>query len=158
LILRRFFAAAVLAAPLVAHAQYKIEELVAKGAQVMSAEQLRAAFVGKNLAGLTEQGWDVEYRLIPGGKLEGMMHTQRGSSGVIGTWTINEKNQICGDITSVRWGIRTQRCSWYWRVGDEYYVTNSRADDEAAAKFVDCLLSSALCEGGFQLMRRAVHP
>ena len=119
---------ALLAAPLVAHAQYKIEELVAKGAQVMSAEQLRAAFVGKNLAGLTEQGWDVEYRLIPGGKLEGMMHTQRGSSGIIGTWSINEKNQICGDITSVRWGIRSQRCSWYWRVGDEYYVTNSRAE------------------------------
>jgi hypothetical protein len=57
-----------------------------------------------------------------------------------------------------RWGNNAKRCNWYWKAGGEYYATNSRTDDEAAEKFVDCLMSGGKdCDGAFSVAKRSVR-
>ena len=141
-----------------AHAQYRVSEIVAKGGQVMTGEQIRAELAGRTVSGLSENGIQFELKLDPAGKLEGMIYTPRGAGGASGTWTVNGKNQVCTDFVFSLTGNRAQRCNWYWKVGDEYYATNSRTDDAAAEKFVDCLLSGGKdCDGGFSVSKRNVR-
>jgi hypothetical protein len=124
----------------------------------MNAEQIRAEIIGAMIGGYTENGFQFELELTPSGKLDGMVHTPRGSSGMEGTWTINAKNQICTDFVFTRWGNNAKRCNWYWKAGGEYYATNSRTDDEAAEKFVDCLMSGGKdCDGAFSVAKRSVR-
>jgi len=141
-----------------AHAQYKVSEIVAKGGQVMTAGQIRSEIIGSRISGMTENGFQFELELGKEGKVEGMVYTPRGPSGMSGTWSINGKNQICTDFTFVAWGTTAKRCNWYWKAADEYFATNSRLDDEAAEKFVDCLMSGGKdCDGGFSVSKRSVR-
>ena len=141
-----------------AHAQYKVSEVVAKGGQVMTAEQIRAEIVGATIGGYTENGFQFELKLTADGKLDGMMYTPRGSSGMIGTWAISGKNQICTKVKTIVWGNEISRCVWYWKAGNEYFSTNSRTDDEASGQFVECLMSGGKeCDGGFSLAKRSVR-
>jgi hypothetical protein len=144
--------------PAAAHAQYKVSEIVAKGGQVMTAEQMRAELIGRTIAGMTENGLQFELQLNREGKLQGVVYTPRGPSGIAGSWTINAKNQICSEFVFTASGNTAKRCNWYWKAGDEYYATNSRNDDEAAEKFVDCLTSGGPeCDGGFSVSKRSVR-
>lgn len=140
-----------------AHAQFKVEEIMAKGAQVMTAAQMQAELVGRTISGTTESGAQFEVKLEPNGDLEGMSFTPRGTTGMTGVWRITKKNQIYTDFTFTSTGAKVSRCNWYWKAGDEYFATNSRTDDDAAASFVDCLLSGGkTCDGGFSLSPRSV--
>jgi len=141
-----------------AHAQYKVSEIVAKGGQVMTAQQIRAELAGARVSGTNDLGIQFELQLAPDGKLEGMASSPRGTTGIAGTWTVNAKNQVCTDFVMLASRMSAQRCNWYWKAGDEYYATNSRTDDEAAEKFVDCLMSGGKdCDGGFSLAKRTVR-
>lgn len=155
---RLFLLLALLLAPGLACAQHKLSEIVAKGGQVMTAEQIRSELAGSRIAGMTENGFQFELRLTREGKLEGMVFTPRGPSGLAGTWSINARNQICTDFVFTSSGNAVQRCNWYWRAAGEYYATNSRTDDAAAEKFVDCLVSGGKeCDGGFMVIKRSVQ-
>ena len=156
--LRVLFAGLLVLAAAPAGAQYKVSEIVAKGGQVMNAEQIRAELAGRTLAGTTETGFQIEIELRRDGTTGGMVYSPRGqASGVSGRWSVNAKNQVCGETTFLAWGHTVKRCNWYWKVGDEYYATNSRTDDEAAEKFVDCLMSGGKeCDGGFSVSKRTV--
>jgi hypothetical protein len=148
---------AVLGVPGAAWAQYKISEIVAKGGQVMTADQIRAEIVGTRVSGVSENGFQFELQLSRDGKLEGIVYTPRGPSGMVGTWMLNQRNQICTEFVFTASGNKGKRCNWYWKAGDEYYGTNSRTDDEAAEKFVDCLMSGGRdCDGGFTVARRTI--
>lgn len=139
-------------------AQYKVSEIVAKGGQVMTAEQIRTEIVGRTISGSTENGFQFELVLDAAGKLEGMVYTPRGASGLAGTWTLTPKNQVCTDFVFTINGTRARRCNWYWKAEDEYFATNSRLDDDAAEKFVDCLLSAGKdCDGSFHVSKRNIR-
>lgn len=141
-----------------AHAQYRVSEIVAKGGQVLTADQIRSEIAGGTVSGITELGFQFELRVDPSGKLEGMIYTPRGAGAANGTWMVNAKNQLCTDFVFSLTGNRNQRCNWFWKAGSEYYATNSRTDDAAAEKFVDCLLGGGKdCDGAFALSRRAVR-
>jgi hypothetical protein len=157
-ICRHVLAMVVLASPFLAHAQYRIDEIVAKGGQAMTAAELRAELSGKYVTGHLESGAYFEVRLMPGGKMEGMSSSRNSRSELIGTWRVTDKNQFCADGHLVQWNLQSKRCQWWWKVGTEYFATSSHLDDDAAARFVDCLLSSALCQGDFHLMKRDVRP
>ena len=149
---------AALAIPGATCAQYKISEIVAKGGQVMTAEQIRAEIIGNRVSGSTENGFQFDLQLTREGNLEGTVFTPRGPSGMQGTWKLNQKNQICTDFVFTASGNKAQRCTWYWKAGDEYYSTNSRTDETAAEKFVDCLMSGGReCDGGFTVARRSIR-
>ena len=154
----RLLLAFLLTVAVSAHAQYRVSEIVAKGGQVMTAEQIRSEIVGRTVSGLSENGIQFELVLDPGGRLEGMMYTPRGAGGAAGSWSVNAKNQVCTDFVFSLTGGKIRRCNWYWKVGDEYFATNSRTDDEAAEKFVDCLMSGGKdCDGGFSVTKRTVR-
>ena len=155
---RALFAAAAVLAALPAAAQYKVSELVAKGGQVMNAEQIRAEIIGSRVSGMTENGFQFEIELRRDGTSNGMIYSPRGqASGTSGRWSVNAKNQVCAETTFQAWGNTVKRSNGYWKVGDEYYATNSRTDDEAAEKFVDCLMSGGKdCDGGFSSSKRTV--
>jgi hypothetical protein len=141
-----------------AHAQYKVSEIIAKGGQVMTAAQIRSEIVGRKVSGISENGLQFELELAPDGKLEGMIYTPRGAGGIDGKWSLSAKNQVCTDFKFSLTGARIERCNWYFKVEDEYYATNSRMDDAAAEKFVDCLLSSGKdCDSGFSVAKRNVR-
>ena len=152
------FVAAV-AIPGSACAQYKVSDIVAKGAQVMTADQIRAEIAGSTVTGTTENGFQFELELGRDGAVRGMIYNPRGgASGATGSWSVNAKNQICSDMTFTAWGTSNRRCNWYWKAGDEYYATNSRTDDAAAEKFVDCLMSGGRdCDGGFSVAKRTIR-
>jgi hypothetical protein len=151
-------AAFVMLAAGAAQAQYKVSEIIAKGGQVMTAEQIRSELAGRTVSGVSENGFQFELMLDPAGKLEGMIYTPRGAGGANGTWSVNARNQVCTDFVFSLTGNKARRCNWYWKVGDEYFATNSRTDDEAAEKFVDCLLSGGKdCDGGFSVAKRSVR-
>jgi hypothetical protein len=158
MILQRLMFAATLLLAATAHAQYKVSEIVTRGGQVMNAEQIRAEIIGATISGNTENGFQFELQLTPAGKLDGMVHTPRGPSGMAGSWSINARNQVCTDFTFLAWGTGAKRCVWYWKAGNEYFSTNSRNDDEASAKFVDCLMSGGKeCDGSFSVAKRSVR-
>ena len=141
-----------------ARAQYRVSEIVARGGQVMTAEQIRDELTGSRVSGTNEFGLQFELLLAPGGKLEGMGYSPRGASGISGTWTVNAKNQVCTDFMFTVSRVTAKRCNWYWKADGEYYATNSRTDDEAAEKFVDCLMSGGKdCDGSFSLNTRTVR-
>ena len=141
-----------------AHAQYKVSEIVARGGQVMTAEQIRTEIIGRTISGATENGFQFELVLEPAGKLDGMVYTPRGASGLSGTWALTPKNQVCTDFVFTINGNRAKRCNWYWKAEGEYFATNSRLDDDAAEKFVDCLLSAGQdCDGSFHVSKRNVR-
>ena len=157
--IKQILLASALAAPALAHAQYKVSEIIAGGGQVMTAQQIRAELVGKSISGTAENGFQFDLKLAPDGKLDGTTYTPRGPTGMTGTWTINAKNQICGEFVFTASGNSVQRCVWYWKAGGDYYATNSRSDDAAAESFVDCLMSGGKdCDGGFSLSKRSVRP
>lgn len=153
--------ALLLSGLLAAHAaiaQYKVSEIVAKGGQVMTAEQIRSELVGSTVSGVSENGLQFELKLQASGKLEGMIYTPRGAGGVDGTWVLNGKNQVCTDFTFSLTGAKIYRCNWYWKADGEYYATNSRTDDQAAEKFVECLMSGGKeCDGGFSVGKRSIR-
>ena len=156
--IKQLLLAAALAAPALAHAQFKVSELVARGGQVMTADQIRTELVGSTISGTAENGVQFELQLSRDGKLDGIAYTPRGPSGMKGTWSINAKNQICTDFVFTASGNSAQRCVWYWKAGGEYYATNSRNDDAAAENFVDCLMSGGKeCDGGFSVSKRDVR-
>jgi hypothetical protein len=156
--MRIMLSACILLAAGAAHAQYKVSEIVSKGGQVMTAEQIRAELAGAQVTGTNEVGVQFELQLWPDGKLEGMAYSPRGSSGISGSWSINAKNQVCTDFVLVASRVSAKRCNWYWKADGEYYATNSRTDDEAAERFVDCLMSGGKdCDGGFSLSKRSVR-
>ncbi|MGQ0655953.1 MAG: hypothetical protein ACT4P4_27480 [Betaproteobacteria bacterium] len=141
-----------------ADAQYRVSEIVAKGGQVMTAEQIRSEIVGRKVSGMTENGFQFELVLEPSGKLEGMLYTPRGAGGIDGKWSLNDKNQVCTDFVFSLTRAHIQRCNWYWKAGGEYYATNSRTDDQAAEKFVDCIMSAGKdCDGDFSVAKRNVR-
>ena len=155
---QRLMLAATLLLAATAHAQYKVSEVVAKGGQVMNAQQIRAELGGATVSGTTENGFQFELKLATDGKIEGMVHGPRNSSGAAGTWTVNARNQLCTDISYTIWRNTVQRCVWYWKAGEEYFSTNSRLDDDASARFVDCLLSGGKeCDGSFSVAKRSVR-
>ena len=140
------------------HAQYKVSEIVARGGQVMTAEQIRTEIVGRTVSGTTENGFQFDLVLDPAGKLQGMVYTPRGASGLTGTWALTSRNQVCTDFVFTINGTRARRCNWYWKAEGEYFATNSRLDDDAAEKFVDCLLSAGKdCDGGFHVSKRNIR-
>ena len=140
-----------------AQAQYRVDEIVAKGGQVITAGQFKSEIVGGYVSGASEQGFQFELFYSRDGRLEGMVSTPRGSSGLIGTWGISRTNAICVEYTLTASRDIATRCVWYWKAGNEYFSTNSRMDDEAAVKFAECIAAGGRgCEAGFMLGKRSV--
>ena len=114
--------------------QIKLGDVLDKGGKLMPAGDARALLSGAKVSGTTSGGAQFDSRYVPNGEIEGSISGPRGMSMLSGTWKINDRGQVCADalVVSGR-GQRIGGCYFYFRLGDEYYVSESSDERSADA-------------------------
>ncbi|MBS0372327.1 MAG: hypothetical protein JSS57_24355 [Proteobacteria bacterium] len=82
-----------------------------------------ATFFSVNASGRIDVSVSADGRV--GGNLQGLGY----STNFIGTWRITDDAKFCFDYTPNFVGAtRRTSCSYYFQLGDEYFVSSSRSD------------------------------
>ena len=114
-------------------AQSSLGDLLDGGAQKLSTDAVKGAFGGARVTGKSVTGADTEYDYKAGGYFSGNLKTADGwSTGVVGSWTVDESGKLCSEWTLTVNSKRFNGCGFLYAKGDELYYVES--DSDRAAK------------------------
>lgn len=106
------------------YAQSSRDELVARGAKALSADELRAALTGSEISGANYNNTaTLAWNLNADGTIIGT--ASYSTTPIRGTWSVNEKGQFCFDHESSVG--RDRGCQDWFVVGSEYYATRGQS-------------------------------
>jgi Ni/Co efflux regulator RcnB len=125
-------------APGISGAQNALGELLDAGAKRITPAEFRQGVTQRTLVGPTNTGAPLEVMYAANGSIVGKGANPLDTSGsyrqvgVSGTWTIDEAERVCTAMTSA--GIVfPQRCQYWFKLGDAYYIADSDVDRHAKA-------------------------
>ena len=109
-------------------AQSNVGELTQQGGKKLSKEELQQLHAGgvTYKGALTNGGTFTEQHKTDG-SVSGSAQTPRGSSGLTGTWTINDEGRLCTVVTIVANGNKLDACRVIWKQGDKYFSSDGDA-------------------------------
>lgn len=98
------------------------------GGKKLSADEFKSEIVGKNVGGQGNNGpWRREHRAD--GALGGSV-TGRGGSplSMNGNWTVDDGGKVCVKYTYGPRKLEEAFCTFYFKQGDQYFVSRSDSD------------------------------
>jgi len=108
-------------------------DLAAKGVKPLTAEEVKQALGGAKL--VTDWGGTkLNLKFDAAGSVDGWVESQRGNSGIIGTWSVNEKHQYCWEIRVTATNTPGNGCKRLFRSGDELYSAVSGQGQDAVMR------------------------
>ena len=115
-----------------AFAQNSLGDLLDGGAKKLSKDSVKSAIGGARVSGKSVTGADTEYDYKPDGYFSGNLKNSEGwTTGVVGTWTVDESGKLCGEWTLTVNSKRFTGCGFLYAKGDELYYVESDSDKAA---------------------------
>jgi hypothetical protein len=107
-------------------------ELIDKGAKRLDATELKALLAGATASGTAMNGrssFELTYANdgTANGRIYGIRVDQ--APGMMGTWKVDDKGQICVDLMTMTFGA-SKGCSSYYSLNNAYY--SAASDDRSA--------------------------
>jgi hypothetical protein len=116
-------------------AQNSLGELFDMGGKKLSKQEAVAALSGANLSGETRDGAEFQSDYKMDGTYAGSFaspQTKRNGT-TFGTWTVDDTGKVCIDGTiRVREVTPQKGCVYYFKNGDQYYISTSDSDRSAS--------------------------
>ena len=117
----------------IAYAQKTLGEILDQGAKKLSAEEFKSLVSGATISGTTLTGFDFSTKYSPDGTHSGSAQNMQGSSGISGTWKIDDSGKLCGQTQSTRSNTPAPSvCAFWFKVADRYFTSPSDADRSAS--------------------------
>ena len=115
-------------------AQSTLGELFDSGGKKLSKEDVVAALSGATISETTTNRATFHIKYYADGTYSGnrpayMGAIEYGARGVFGTWTVDESGNVCS--TTKQWGSNNVNCRYFYRIGGQYYISNSDSDRSA---------------------------
>ena len=135
--MRRAICAALLAAlyPGIAGAQSVLAELQDAGAKKVERAELMLLLADASLSGTSFAGSEVQLNYRADGTFSGNAYrTLGGTTGLFGTWTVDETGKLCADITIAASNRKDTQCVFIFKVGEQYFAATSDSDRNAQVR------------------------
>ena len=114
----------------VSFAQSNVGELMQQGGKKLSAEELKQLHAGGvTYKGSLASGGTFREQHKTDGSVSGNAQTLRGSSGLVGTWNINDEGRLCIIVTVLASGNKLDTCRFIWQQGDKYFSADGDAPE-----------------------------
>ena len=109
-------------------AQSSVGELTQQGGKKLSKEELQQLHAGGvTYKGALQSGGTFSEQHKTDGSVSGNAQTARGSSGLVGTWNINDEGRLCTVVTVLASGNKLDSCRFVWKQGDKYFSSDGDA-------------------------------
>ena len=106
------------------------KELAAKGVTPLSGEEVKKVLGGAKL--VTDWGgYKLNLQFDAAGSVGGWVESQRGNSGIVGTWSVNDKHQYCWEIRVTTTNTPGNGCRRLFKSGYDIYSAVSGQGHEA---------------------------
>ena len=106
----------LLAVSSVGFAQSNVGELMQQGGKKLSTEELKLLHAGGvTYKGALASGSPFRQEHKPDGSVSGSLQTLRGTSGLVGTWSINAEGRLCAVVTVTFNGNKLDTCLFIWK-------------------------------------------
>ena len=102
--------------------QMGIDSLMSKGAQPVTAAEIRTVVVGAEVAGEGNSGGTLFEVARADGSLGGIGVGTQGSFNYFGTWWVSDNGDYCFDRKSNDWPWSMKGCERWYRLGSDYYA------------------------------------
>jgi len=117
-------------------AQSTLGELLDAGGKRMAAADVASALSGASVDGPTKPGGMLRADFKADGSFSGTVQGPSGGkpTGIVGTWAVDANGKLCTEftLTATATGMRKDSsCGYYFKNGDQYYVTESGTDRSA---------------------------
>jgi hypothetical protein len=109
--------------------QNNLGALLDAGAKRVSAEEFRQDVVKRTLVGPTSIGGKMEVVYAADGSLRGQENIP--TRPISGKWTIDESARICTSVMRIGALNLPNRCEYWFKLGEIYYVSESDTDRQA---------------------------
>lgn len=111
-----------------AQAQSTLGELLDKGAQKMSAAEVRG--LGDVRIVRRAADADAYMTMRADGTIVGMVHNKQGSgsSEAVGTWHVEASGQRCVDVQMPAFRMDMKQCGWTYKLGRDVFFAPSDSD------------------------------
>lgn len=110
-------------------------EVIARGGQKMTTEQIRQTIVGRTFARTNQQGGTLKLHLKSDDTLTGWANNWMGSVGVTGVWRGDADGKMCADFSHTDQNIQKRSmCAYYFRLGDRFFATDSNHDSSSPVR------------------------
>ncbi len=116
-------------------AQNNLGELLDMGGKKLSKEELTSTLSGANVSGETREGSSFQSDYKADGSYAGsFVSPQNKRNGTTyGKWTVADNGNVCLDGTIRLYEVQPQKsCVFYFKTGDQYYVSPSGSDRGAS--------------------------
>lgn len=108
-------------------------ELAAKGVKALTGDEVKQALGGAKLT-VPVGSANVSLQFEADGTLGGSVETSRGSAGLVGTWTINDKHQYCWEYRVTVANVSGNGCRRLFRSGEDLYTGISGQGQDAVMR------------------------
>jgi hypothetical protein len=113
-------------------AQNSLGDLLDGGAKKLSKDAVKSAYAGAHVSGKSASGADTEYDYKADGYFSGNLKASDGwTTGVVGTWTVDDSGKFCGEWTLTQNSKRFNGCGFLYAKGDQLYYVESDSDNGA---------------------------
>ena len=105
-------------------------DLAAKGVQPLTADEVKQMLGGAKLT--TDWGGNkLNLQFDAEGTVGGWVESPRGSSGIFGKWSVNDKHQYCWEIRVTATNTPGDGCRRLFKSGDDLYSAISGVGQDA---------------------------
>lgn len=117
-------------------AQNTLGDVLDAGGKQLTKGEVLTTLGGATVSGPTPDGGMVDVNFKADGTLSGTVQAGLAGNdrvgGIYGKWTVDETGKICLDVTiKIRDSRQLKPCFFYYRVADQFYVTNSDSSDRS---------------------------
>lgn len=119
-----------------ARAQSALGEIQDKGARKLGKDEVVRLLRGATVRGINASGSEIsiDYKAdwtIIGAVLPDRSKGSGAASGIYGTWVVEDSGRLCVDATKVIENQTQQACGFYFKLGNQYFVSPSDSDGKA---------------------------
>ncbi len=108
-------------------------DLAAKGVRALTGEEVKQVLGGTKL--VTDWGGNkLNLAFDAAGTVDGWVESPRGNSGIVGTWSVNDKHQYCWEIRVTATNTPGNGCRRLFRSGDAIYTAVSGQGQDAVMR------------------------
>lgn len=120
-----------------AWAQSNVGELLDKGGKQLSKEQILEKMKnGSRFSGSSQSGASLNLELKADKSLSGNVSSPRGTSGVFGTWDVEDSGRVCVNYVVQAINSRDQTCSFQYLLGSVRYSAKGTDRSESVSSSV----------------------
>lgn len=118
-------------------AQSNVGELLDKGGKQLSKEEILEKLKnGGKFSGSTRSGASLNLELKVDKSLSGNASSPRGTTGVFGTWEVEDSGRVCVNYVLQALNNRDQACSYQYLLGSERFSAKGTDRSESVSNSV----------------------